>query len=71
MLFSICRILQPGAVYVSQSLQFKLPVYIGDEVVAEVRALNLRKIKNKHMSVSTIDTVICSLKTFAFTVHGR
>uniref|UniRef100_A0A1S4C7W8 (R)-specific enoyl-CoA hydratase-like n=3 Tax=Nicotiana TaxID=4085 RepID=A0A1S4C7W8_TOBAC len=28
----------PGAVYVSQTLHFKLPVYIGDEIIAEVQA---------------------------------
>ncbi|KAH7864385.1 hypothetical protein Vadar_029007 [Vaccinium darrowii] len=36
----------PGAVYVSQSLQFKSPVYIGEEVIGEVQATNIRAIKN-------------------------
>ncbi|XP_068667589.1 3-hydroxyacyl-[acyl-carrier-protein] dehydratase FERN, mitochondrial isoform X2 [Aristolochia californica] len=40
----------PGAVYVSQRLQFKLPVYIGDEVVAEVKALNLRESKKRYLA---------------------
>ncbi|KAL5708565.1 hypothetical protein ACHQM5_019349 [Ranunculus cassubicifolius] len=40
----------PGAVYVSQSMQFKLPVYIGEEVVAEVKALNLRVNKDRYLS---------------------
>ncbi|KAF9596873.1 hypothetical protein IFM89_013921 [Coptis chinensis] len=40
----------PGAVYVSQSLQFKLPVYIGEEVVAEVKALNIRPNKDRYLS---------------------
>lgn len=38
----------PGAVYASQSLQFTLPVYIGDEVVAEVKATNIRASKEKY-----------------------
>ncbi|KAL6640965.1 hypothetical protein ACP70R_019146 [Stipagrostis hirtigluma subsp. patula] len=33
----------PGAVYVSQSLRFAAPVYVGDEVVAQVEALHIRK----------------------------
>ncbi|XP_068667584.1 3-hydroxyacyl-[acyl-carrier-protein] dehydratase FERN, mitochondrial isoform X1 [Aristolochia californica] len=41
---------EPGAVYVSQRLQFKLPVYIGDEVVAEVKALNLRESKKRYLA---------------------
>ncbi|KAL5701896.1 hypothetical protein ACHQM5_027180 [Ranunculus cassubicifolius] len=40
----------PGAVYVSQSLQFKLPVYIGEHIVAEVKALNLRINKDRYLS---------------------
>ncbi|KAA8550349.1 hypothetical protein F0562_002033 [Nyssa sinensis] len=39
----------PGAVYVSQSLQFKLPVYIGEEIIGEVQAINIREIKKKHI----------------------
>ncbi|CAH2069344.1 unnamed protein product, partial [Thlaspi arvense] len=37
----------PGAVYVSQTLQFRSPVYIGDEVLALVQATALRESKNK------------------------
>jgi 3-hydroxybutyryl-CoA dehydratase len=35
----------PGSVYVSQSLRFKRPVYIGDTVVAEVivSSINIAK----------------------------
>ncbi|XP_077246832.1 hydroxyacyl-thioester dehydratase type-like protein [Tasmannia lanceolata] len=40
----------PGAVYVSQSLQFKLPVYVGDEVVAEVQAVHLRENKKRYIA---------------------
>ncbi|XP_039138225.1 (R)-specific enoyl-CoA hydratase [Dioscorea cayenensis subsp. rotundata] len=37
----------PGAIYVSQTLQFKLPVYIDDEVVAKVQALSVREHKQR------------------------
>ncbi|XP_058074258.1 3-hydroxyacyl-[acyl-carrier-protein] dehydratase, mitochondrial [Magnolia sinica] len=40
----------PGAVYVSQSLQFKLPVYIEDEVVAEVQVTNLRENRKRYIA---------------------
>ncbi|XP_020572359.1 uncharacterized protein LOC110019122 [Phalaenopsis equestris] len=39
----------PGAIYASQTLQFKLPVYIEDEVIAEVQATNMREHKNKYL----------------------
>ncbi|MQM07562.1 hypothetical protein Taro_040403 [Colocasia esculenta] len=39
----------PGAVYISQTLQFKLPVYIDDEIVAEVRPTHLRENKKRYM----------------------
>ncbi|ONK72284.1 uncharacterized protein A4U43_C04F17740 [Asparagus officinalis] len=39
---------KPGAVYASQNLQFKLPVYIEDEVLAEVQATSIRAIKEKY-----------------------
>ncbi|XP_061352315.1 3-hydroxyacyl-[acyl-carrier-protein] dehydratase, mitochondrial-like [Gastrolobium bilobum] len=40
----------PGAVYVSQSLNFKFPVYIGDEIIGEVQATNLRENKNRYLA---------------------
>lgn len=40
----------PGAVYVSQTLQFKLPVCIGEEITGEVEATNIRKLKGKYMA---------------------
>jgi len=40
---------QPAAVYVSQTLNFKLPVYIGDQIVGEVQATNLRENKNRYL----------------------
>lgn len=41
--------MQPGSVYVSQTLKFILPVYIGDEVLAEVEATYLREHKKRYM----------------------
>ncbi|KAF8403097.1 hypothetical protein HHK36_011191 [Tetracentron sinense] len=40
----------PGAVYVSQSLHFKLPVYNGDEIASEIQALNLRENKKRFIA---------------------
>ncbi|KAF4354633.1 hypothetical protein F8388_009624 [Cannabis sativa] len=40
----------PGAIHVSQSLHFKLPVYIGEVIVAEMKAFTLRKINNKYLA---------------------
>ncbi|KAK7300312.1 hypothetical protein RJT34_11155 [Clitoria ternatea] len=40
----------PGAVYVSQSLSFKFPVYIGDQITGEVQATNLRVNKNRYLA---------------------
>lgn len=39
----------PGAIYVSQSLHFRLPVYIGEEIVGEVEATNIREQKNRYL----------------------
>lgn len=40
----------PGAIYVSQSLHFRLPVYIGEEIVGEVQAINIRPQKNRYLA---------------------
>ncbi|GLT37277.1 hypothetical protein SLA2020_116060 [Shorea laevis] len=40
----------PGAVYVSQSLNFKSPVYIGEEILGEVQAVNLRENKKRYVA---------------------
>ncbi|KAI4308282.1 hypothetical protein L6164_031372 [Bauhinia variegata] len=40
----------PGAVYVSQSLSFKLPVYIGDQIISEVEAASLRANRNRYLA---------------------
>lgn len=39
----------PGAVYVSQSLHFRSPVHIGDEILGLVQATALRETKNKYI----------------------
>ncbi|KAL1217911.1 3-hydroxyacyl-[acyl-carrier-protein] dehydratase [Cardamine amara subsp. amara] len=39
----------PGAVYVSQTLHFRSPVYIGDEIFGLVQATTLRETKNKYI----------------------
>ncbi|KAL0647144.1 hypothetical protein Bca4012_045435 [Brassica carinata] len=39
----------PGAVYVSQNLHFRSPVYIGDEILGLVQATALRETKNKYI----------------------
>ncbi|KAK4606179.1 hypothetical protein RGQ29_000446 [Quercus rubra] len=39
----------PGAVYVSQSLNFKLPVYIGDKVAGVVQAISLKENKKRYI----------------------
>jgi 3-hydroxybutyryl-CoA dehydratase len=36
-----------GAIYISQTLNFKAPVYIGDEVMATVRVTDLIETKNR------------------------
>ncbi|KAF5727437.1 putative oxidoreductase [Tripterygium wilfordii] len=43
----------PGAVYVSQSLQFRSPVYVGDEILGEIHAINLRETKKKYLAKLT------------------
>ncbi|ONM18887.1 Thioesterase superfamily protein [Zea mays] len=43
----------PGAVYASQTLKFAAPVYVGDEVVARVKALNIRMIGTTNCSTTS------------------
>ncbi|XP_050370441.1 uncharacterized protein LOC126788491 [Argentina anserina] len=40
----------PGAIYVSQSLHFRSPVYIGEEIFGEVQAFNIRQQKNRYLA---------------------
>ncbi|KAH7547946.1 hypothetical protein JRO89_XS14G0043100 [Xanthoceras sorbifolium] len=39
----------PGAEYVSQSLHFRSPVYVGEEIVGKVQAINIRENKKRYM----------------------
>ncbi|KAG8371299.1 hypothetical protein BUALT_Bualt13G0073300 [Buddleja alternifolia] len=39
----------PGAVYVKQTLEFKTPVFVRDRIMAEVKANNIRQIKDKYL----------------------
>ncbi|GAB4827979.1 hypothetical protein Ancab_034866 [Ancistrocladus abbreviatus] len=39
----------PGAIYASQSLHFKLPVYVGEEIVGKVEATIVRENKKKYL----------------------
>ncbi|CAM8909980.1 unnamed protein product [Rhodiola kirilowii] len=43
----------PGAVYASQSLNFKLPIYVGEEVTGEVQAISIKQMKQKHIAKFT------------------
>ncbi|CAA2968638.1 uncharacterized protein LOC111375220 [Olea europaea var. sylvestris] len=40
----------PGAVYVKQTLEFRSPVYCGEEITGEVHASNIRQMKEKYMA---------------------
>lgn len=46
-----------GCVYLSQSLKFKYPVYLGDEVIATVTILEINKEKN-----IIVFSTICKVK---------
>ncbi|CAI9776472.1 unnamed protein product [Fraxinus pennsylvanica] len=39
----------PGAVYVKQTLEFRSPLYCGEEITGEVQASNIRQMKDKYM----------------------
>ncbi|KAL3849482.1 hypothetical protein ACJIZ3_011364 [Penstemon smallii] len=39
----------PGAIYVKQTLEFRSPVFVGDEIVSEVEATSIRQMKEKYM----------------------
>jgi acyl dehydratase len=49
---------QPGAVYASQTLRFEAPVYVGDGAVAEVRAITIKAAAGRHMYV--LSSLRCS-----------
>lgn len=40
----------PVALYLSQSLHFKLPVYIGDEITGEVQTVHIRENKRRYLA---------------------
>ncbi|PON62328.1 MaoC-like domain containing protein [Parasponia andersonii] len=40
----------PGVIHVSQSLHFKFPVYIGEEIVGELEAFSLRRTNNRYLA---------------------
>ncbi|KAK8487877.1 hypothetical protein V6N13_046002 [Hibiscus sabdariffa] len=40
----------PGAIYVSQSLHFRSPIYIGDETVGEVEAISIKQSKKRYIA---------------------
>lgn len=39
-----------GAVYASQTLHFRLPVYVDEEIIGEVEATNIREMKKKYVA---------------------
>ncbi|KAL3634738.1 hypothetical protein CASFOL_021792 [Castilleja foliolosa] len=41
----------PGAVYAKQTLEFKLPVFVGDEIVGEVEASGVRRMNENSFMV--------------------
>lgn len=54
----------PGAVYASQSLKFAAPVYIGDEVLAQLQVLHIR-------AATTTTRYIVKFTTKCFTNDDR
>ncbi|GJS08163.1 (R)-specific enoyl-CoA hydratase [Tanacetum coccineum] len=40
----------PGAIYASQTLQFRLPVYVDEEITGEVEALSIREVKKQYIA---------------------
>jgi acyl dehydratase len=57
---------QPGAVYASQSLRFTAPVYAGDEAVAEVRAVNIKSAGGRHMYHHLTPSLLFFLRPLQF-----
>ncbi|PWA77341.1 thioesterase superfamily protein [Artemisia annua] len=43
----------PGAVYASQTLQFRLPVYVEEEITGEVEATSIREVKKQYIAKFT------------------
>lgn len=40
----------PRAIYVSQNIHFKLPVYVGEEIAGDITAISIREVKNKFIT---------------------
>lgn len=40
----------PRAIYVSQNIHFKLPVYVGEEIGGDITAISIREVKNKFIT---------------------
>ncbi|KAJ9559005.1 hypothetical protein OSB04_013619 [Centaurea solstitialis] len=43
----------PGAVYASQTLHFRMPVYVEEEIIGEVEATSIRESKKKYIAKFT------------------
>ncbi|XP_076910308.1 3-hydroxyacyl-[acyl-carrier-protein] dehydratase FERN, mitochondrial-like isoform X2 [Bidens hawaiensis] len=48
----------PGAVYASQTLHFRLPVYVEEEITGEVEATSIRGSKNKYMCYNNTGVLV-------------
>lgn len=55
-----CQLPGEGSIYLGQSLRFKAPVYLGDEVTATVEVLQVRP-----------DKPIVTLRTYAINQNGK
>ncbi|KAK3145284.1 hypothetical protein QOZ80_4AG0326710 [Eleusine coracana subsp. coracana] len=60
----------PGAVYASQTLKFAAPVYVGDEVVAQVQALHIRRTTAANSSTASRYVVKFATKCFTDEEEG-
>ena len=56
----------PGSIYITQTLQFTSPVYIGDELTARVKVLTMREDK----PIATLETV-CSKQDGTVVLRGE
>ena len=60
------RLPGPGSIYLSQTLQFVSPVYLGDELTAKVTVLSVRNDK----PIATLET-ICSKQDGTIVLKGE
>lgn len=68
-LYQFLLLMQPGAVYVSQTLKFKLPVYFGEEVHAEIQATNIRKRNDKYMFDTNRPLFVFRVQLYLFLIN--